>query len=391
MKNKDKLLLESYIQKIVEEDSDPFSFLPEIIKTFVGYAQKHMGFNKPLKVILKKDKNNSKELLGKTGLYDPNDSKVYLYVSGRHPKDILRTLSHELVHHKQNCEDRFNNIPISENGNVKDNDYIKELEKEAYETGNIVFREWEEKLKENEILDESNFMGSGAVVGYMAPLGMDMSPAHKIMHSGDEPLKKKKKTTNESFEAPKGLGKPLTVGDKEGLEKIHDEMNASEEQLPIAESVVPWEHNKSVSEKSGRKQLVLMYRALPATTSTIRTNDYITQSKKFAVEHAVTTAIYNDEPYQVVQTYLDSDYIVGAENNGEFKWTGPEKNAKPVYSIDSEGNVTKIRSLEEEYLGKKGGVRYFQMGGGIKDDKFYNKDMKTGKPTRDPGVPGLKK
>ena len=46
--------------------------------------------------------------------------------------------------------------------------------------------------------------------------------------------------------------------------------------------------------------------------------------------------------------------------------------------------------LAEEFIGQKGGVRYYQMGGSIKRDDLYNLDS-SGKPTRDPGVPGLTK
>jgi len=47
------------------------------------------------------------------------------------------------------------------------------------------------------------------------------------------------------------------------------------------------------------------------------------------------------------------------------------------------------RTLKEEYLGKdKGGLGYFQMGGGIKKNSLYNK--KNGKPSRDPGIAALR-
>lgn len=45
--------------------------------------------------------------------------------------------------------------------------------------------------------------------------------------------------------------------------------------------------------------------------------------------------------------------------------------------------------VNEEYLGSKGGLSYFQIGGSL-PDRLYNLD-KDGKPTRDPGVPGLTK
>ena len=46
--------------------------------------------------------------------------------------------------------------------------------------------------------------------------------------------------------------------------------------------------------------------------------------------------------------------------------------------------------LLEEFIGNKGGVNYYQMGGSIKRPELYNLDDK-GRPSRDPGVPGLKK
>lgn len=44
-------------------------------------------------------------------------------------------------------------------------------------------------------------------------------------------------------------------------------------------------------------------------------------------------------------------------------------------------------SIDEEFIGKKGGVSYFQIGGSL-PDKLYNR-TNDGKPTRDPGVAGL--
>lgn len=36
------------------------------------------------------------------GTYDSNEKCLYLVTGGRHPVDVLRTLAHELTHHKQN-------------------------------------------------------------------------------------------------------------------------------------------------------------------------------------------------------------------------------------------------------------------------------------------------
>lgn len=44
--------------------------------------------------------------------------------------------------------------------------------------------------------------------------------------------------------------------------------------------------------------------------------------------------------------------------------------------------------IAEEHVGTKGKVRYYQMGASL-PDALYNTDLE-GRPTRDPGVPGLK-
>lgn len=45
--------------------------------------------------------------------------------------------------------------------------------------------------------------------------------------------------------------------------------------------------------------------------------------------------------------------------------------------------------IREELIGMKGGVRYYQMGASL-PDHLYNLDDE-GRPTRNPGVPGLKR
>lgn len=51
---------------------------------------------------MKDDPGNASKLLGKTGYYDPNSMEIHIFTTGRHPKDILRSIAHELVHHMQN-------------------------------------------------------------------------------------------------------------------------------------------------------------------------------------------------------------------------------------------------------------------------------------------------
>ena len=90
------------------------------------------------------DQDNAKDPLGKTAYYDPNKRLIVLYVTGRHPKDILRSFAHEMIHHCQNLEGRLGDIHTT---NVNEDDYLKSLEREAYERGNMSFRSWENSLR----------------------------------------------------------------------------------------------------------------------------------------------------------------------------------------------------------------------------------------------------
>jgi len=87
------------------------------------------------------DESNAQNPLGRTAFYDPNNQHIVLYITGRHPKDILRSFAHEMIHHAQNLEGRLANLPKTTD--INEDDHLKEIEREAYEIGNVLFREWE--------------------------------------------------------------------------------------------------------------------------------------------------------------------------------------------------------------------------------------------------------
>jgi hypothetical protein len=89
------------------------------------------------------DVKNAKEFLGKTAYYDPNTQTIVLYTEGRHPKDIVRSFSHEMVHHTQFLEDRLDDIQT--NNTTKD-DNLDKIEQEANLIGTMTFRNWTDSL-----------------------------------------------------------------------------------------------------------------------------------------------------------------------------------------------------------------------------------------------------
>lgn len=83
-----------------------------------------------------------------TGYYLPSDKKIVLFCKDRHPKDILRSFAHEMIHHMQNLEGK--NLNFSNKDDVKDNKELEKLESEAYLKGNIYFRKWTEYERQND-------------------------------------------------------------------------------------------------------------------------------------------------------------------------------------------------------------------------------------------------
>ena len=118
-----------------------FNYKPYII-SLAEFMLKNGYTVKPLpKVILKKDKQDG--LFIKTRYYDPINKEVVLYVTDRHPKDTLRSLVHEFIHHKQ-FEDKRITPDMCDESEITKNNKIVKFEEEAYLKGNIAFRTWTE-------------------------------------------------------------------------------------------------------------------------------------------------------------------------------------------------------------------------------------------------------
>ena len=71
---------------------------------------------------------------------------ITIYVDGRHPKDIMRSLSHELTHHAQNCAGQFENSGPTYEGYAQTDPHLRKMEEDAYLRGNLVFRDWENSV-----------------------------------------------------------------------------------------------------------------------------------------------------------------------------------------------------------------------------------------------------
>jgi hypothetical protein len=119
--------------------------IKDLVQKFYPYAKNALGFEHPVRVIMRQDAENAEQSLGKTAYYDPESKLIVLYVTNRHPKDILRSFSHELVHHAQNCRGDLDDMTTQ--GHYAKDGKGREIEEEAYLQGNLNLRDYEDQLK----------------------------------------------------------------------------------------------------------------------------------------------------------------------------------------------------------------------------------------------------
>ena len=131
-------------------DVDLSSLEPHVQGMYDFFDQK-IGFKKPPTMHFDSDPNNQSNVLGKTAYYDPSSLEIHVFTDGRHPKDMLRSIAHELIHHQQNLEDRLNVGGYMGQGYYLQNEAMKELEQEAMLEGNALMREYEDTTKSEEM------------------------------------------------------------------------------------------------------------------------------------------------------------------------------------------------------------------------------------------------
>lgn len=127
----------------------------KLLEEFLGFANKKLKIDQPYSVYFVDDKVNASDPLGKTAMYNPSSNSVYVYATNRHPKDILRSIAHELMHHKQNCDGRLDKTY------GEGSDDLKTLELEANKAGYLV-REFEDGRKNKQLNEKSPYGGSAS-------------------------------------------------------------------------------------------------------------------------------------------------------------------------------------------------------------------------------------
>jgi hypothetical protein len=133
----------------------------ELAQDLIKFMQSKYGFDRIPRIRFVSNKKNAHNVLGMTGGYDTNGESITVYVADRHPKDILRSLAHEMLHHVQKCEgfmDGHDMGATSDPNYIMHDDFLKKVEADAFERGNITFREWEATKKGDKTMSESKKM-----------------------------------------------------------------------------------------------------------------------------------------------------------------------------------------------------------------------------------------
>ena len=120
--------------------------LKEALGEIYKVAKEEFNIQNTPQLHLRNDEENAQSIFGKTAYYDPTDMSIVLFITNRHPKDICRSFAHELVHHHQNERgdlDGGSNSPTY----AQDDPHMRKMEMEAYLKGNLLFRDWEDKVK----------------------------------------------------------------------------------------------------------------------------------------------------------------------------------------------------------------------------------------------------
>jgi len=227
---------------ITDETEQDMSQLIDMAYDFYPYSQKRLGFDKPAGIKFTSDPDNAANPLGKTAHYDPENYEIVLYVDNRHPKDLMRSLSHELVHHAQNCRGDFDKLTDTGPGYAQKDPHLRKMEAEAYLMGNgFLFRDWEDSIKEN------NKMLSEAQIREMVREGLKkaLSESDKVQEEevqeegcGDayEELEERRKSADGSEAGSHGRGREgEDVANSARLEEADDVSEELDEVTDVTE------------------------------------------------------------------------------------------------------------------------------------------------------------
>tara|TARA_B100001059_G_C17597762_1_gene457931 strand:- start:64 stop:441 length:378 start_codon:yes stop_codon:yes gene_type:complete len=119
----------------------------EAFKALYEDAKEKYDIQQAPKLILRKDEKNGDMLFGRTAYYQPETQTIVVYTTNRHPKDVLRSYCHEMIHHVQNERGDLRMSDSTSPTYAQDDDHLRKMEMEAYLKGNLLLRDFEDNFK----------------------------------------------------------------------------------------------------------------------------------------------------------------------------------------------------------------------------------------------------
>lgn len=93
------------IKELLREGVQLYDYKP-IIDEFVPFCLEFLEVSEPCKVVIRTTRDN----ITTTAYYDTVNHETHVYAKDRALVDILRSIAHELTHHKQNVNGELQNI-----------------------------------------------------------------------------------------------------------------------------------------------------------------------------------------------------------------------------------------------------------------------------------------
>jgi pyrimidine deaminase RibD-like protein len=213
-----KSIADCFLPKQLHESVDAESAADD----FVPYVVKRLGIDKLPDIQLKQQIGTSEHPT--FGLFDPETNSVQVATGGRHIMDVLRTLAHELVHHKQ----RENNMIQPGDGATG-----SRVENQANAVAGVLMRDFADQHPDyfgalNELKDPPEQKKSWD--DYSQPAGPKLEPKEKVYHNWqhyDDETNKKEPQQNENFAdgknpGRKGLSKRMGVNTKASVSSLRN-------------------------------------------------------------------------------------------------------------------------------------------------------------------------
>ncbi len=144
--------------KIINSSNVDLTKVEPLLKDLLVNIKKRLNLSSLPAIKLLSDPQNSGNVLGKTAHYEPKTKEICVYTDERHPKDILRSIAHEMIHFFQDERGDLSDLNSTNPGYAQEDGHLRKMEEEAYLKGNMIFRDWEDAYKSKNNLRESKMI-----------------------------------------------------------------------------------------------------------------------------------------------------------------------------------------------------------------------------------------